>query len=64
MSFDVVLWGVVGLFVAFLFVMEFYAATHDVPTISERIQRMGRSAPLISVIVSFLAGALLIHFFG
>ncbi len=62
--FDIVLWGVVGLFVAFLFVMEFYAATHGVATISERIQRMGRSAPLISVIVSFLAGALLIHFFG
>ena len=41
MSFDVALWGVVGLFVAFLFVMEFYAATHRIPTISERIQGMG-----------------------
>ena len=64
MSFDVVLWGVVAAFVLFLFAMEFYAATHKLPTISERIQGMGRSAPLISVVVSFLAGGLLVHFFG
>lgn len=64
MSFDIVLWGVVALFVLFLFAMEFYAATHRIPTISERLQGMGRSAPLIAVVVSFLAGALLVHFFG
>jgi hypothetical protein len=44
--------------------VEAYTVAKGLPTISERIQRAGRSAPLIAVIASFLCGALLIHFFG
>lgn len=47
-----------------LVAVEAYTVARGLPTISLRIQQAGRSAPLIAVIASFLAGALLIHFFG
>lgn len=59
-----ILFAGIGAFVIFLFVIEAYTAAKGVPTISERVQRLGRSAPLVAVIVSFLAGVLLQHFFG
>ena len=47
-----------------LVAVEAWTVAKGLPTISYRIQSAGRSAPLIAVIASFLAGALLIHFFG
>ena len=44
--------------------VEAYTAAKGLPTISERIQRANRSAPLIAVIASTLVGMLLMHFFG
>lgn len=64
MDVNIVLALLIGAFIVALFVIEAYTVAMDKPTISERIQAMGRSAPLVVVIVAFLAGALLIHFFG
>ena len=44
--------------------VEAYTAARGLPTISERIQRANRAAPLIAVIASTLVGMLLMHFFG
>ena len=48
----------------FLFGVEAWCVATGRPTISERIQRLGRSAPLVAVIVCTLVGMLLVHFFG
>ncbi len=61
---DLALFLVSLAFAVFLLAVEAYCVATGQPTISERIQRVGRSAPLVAVIASFLAGAALIHFFG
>ena len=48
----------------FLIAVEAYCVKTAKPTISERIQALGRSAPLVAVIVSCFVGMMLIHFFG
>ena len=56
-----------GLFVGFILTLtavEAYTAANGLPTISERLQNLGRSVPLVTVIVSSLIGMLLVHFFG
>ena len=64
MNVNVALFVLIGAFIVALFVIEAYTAAKRIPTISERIQSMGRSAPLVVVVASFLAGALLVHFFA
>ena len=64
MTVNLALFALIGAFVVALFVIEAYTAARHIPTISERIQSMGRSAPLVVVVASFLAGALLVHFFA
>lgn len=64
MNVNVALFVWIGVFVIGLFVVEAYTAARGIPTISERIQSMGRSAPLVVVVASFIAGVLLQHFFG
>ena len=64
MSVDLALFVVSLAFALFLLGVEAYCVATGKPTISERIQHVGRSAPLVAVIASFLAGGLLIHFFG
>lgn len=61
---NVVLVVVFVAFIIALLAIESYTVAKGIPTISERIQKMGRSAPLVAVIVSFLMGALLVHFFS
>lgn len=48
----------------FLFAVEAFAVATGRPTISERIQRLGRSAPLVVVVVSVAVGGALVHFFA
>lgn len=48
----------------FLFAVEAACVVLRVPTISERLQSLGRSAPLVGIVVAWLTGAALIHFFG
>ena len=64
MSVDLLLFVVALAFAIFLFAVEAYCVATGKPTISARIQALGRSAPLVIVIASFFAGAALIHFFG
>ena len=64
MSVDLVLFVVALAFAIFLFAVEAYCVATGKPTISARIQALGRSAPLVAVVVSCLAGMALIHFFG
>ena len=64
MSVNIVLPLFVAAFVFGLFVIEGYTVATGKPTISERIQWLGRSAPLVVIIAAFLAGVLLDHFFG
>lgn len=47
-----------------LFIIEAYTVATGQPTISERIQALGRSAPLVVVVVSTFVGMMLVHFFG
>lgn len=51
-------------FILFLLVVEAYTAVKGLPTISERLQRVGKTAPLVTVVVCTLTGMLVIHFFG
>jgi hypothetical protein len=64
MTVNIVLVVVFVAFIIALLAIEAYTVAKGLPTISERIQRMGRSAPLVAVIVSCIIGMLLIHFFG
>lgn len=51
-------------YVSFLFGMEAYSVKHGIPTISARVQALGRSAGIVVVATCLLAGILLDHFFG
>lgn len=64
MTFNLALTVVVIGFIVLLLAMEVYTAVKGIPTISERIQALGRSAPLVTVISAFVAGMLLTHFFA
>lgn len=64
MAVDLVLFVGFLVVAVFLFAVEAYTVMTHQPTISERIQALGRSAPLVAVVVSCLAGMALIHFFG
>lgn len=44
--------------------IEAYTAATGRPTISERLQRLGRAVPLVVVTVCTVVGMLLVHFFG
>lgn len=44
--------------------VEAYTAAKGIPTISERLQRLGRAVPLVVVTVCTLVGMLLVHFWG
>ena len=44
--------------------IEAWAAMTNRPSISERIQGMGRAAPIVVIVVCVAAGILLDHFFG
>lgn len=44
--------------------IESWAAITNRPSISERIQGMGRAAPIVVIVVCTAAGILLDHFFG
>ena len=44
--------------------IEAYTAAKGIPTISERLQRLGRAVPLVVVTVCTLVGMLLVHFFS
>lgn len=44
--------------------IEAYTVMNGKPTISARIQALGRSAPLVIILCSFFAGLFLQHFFG
>lgn len=61
---NLILVGATVVFSLFLLGYETWAVAVGQPTISERIQRLGRSAPLVVVIVCTLTGMALIHFFG
>jgi hypothetical protein len=61
---NVILTVVFVAFLVALLVIEAYTAAKHIPTISERLQRLGRSVPLVTVIVCALIGMLLVHFFG
>jgi hypothetical protein len=51
-------------FILALTAIEAYCVRRGIPTISERLQRLGRSTPLVTVLVCLVLGALAIHFFG
>ena len=44
--------------------IETFAAIEHKPSISERIQGMGKAAPIVIIVVCVAAGILLDHFFG
>jgi hypothetical protein len=45
-------------------VIEAYCIAKGIPTISDRIQKAGRSAPILGIASTAITVALLIHFFG
>ncbi len=53
-----------GIFVAFLFAVEGYTAAKGLPTISDRLRSLGRSAPIVVVVACALLGILLGHFWA
>lgn len=61
---NIVLFAVALAFALFLFAFEAWTVATGRMTISERIQRLGRSAPLVVVVVCTLAGGLMVHFFA
>lgn len=64
MSVNIALLVVTLLWVGSLTGIEAYTAAKGIPTISERLQRLGRAVPLVVVTVCTLVGMLLVHFFG
>ena len=44
--------------------IEAYTAAKGIPTISERLQKLGRAVPLVVVATCTIVGMLLVHFFG
>ncbi len=64
MTINALLVSVLVAFVLFLGAIEGYTAVKGIPTISERLQSLGRSAPIVVVIVCTLLGVLLGHFWA
>lgn len=64
MAVNIVLLVATLLWIGTLTAIEAYTAAKGIPTISERLQRLGRAVPLVVVTTCTLVGMLLIHFFG
>ena len=64
MTINLVLFLGLAAFVAFLFAVEAYTAAKGLPTISDRLRTLGRSAPIVVVVTSMLLGILLGHFWA
>ncbi len=62
MTIDAVLAAIVTAFVLALGAVEGYTAAKGLPTISDRMAQLGRSAPVVIVIACTLLGILLGHF--
>lgn len=64
MTLNLILTALFVAFVVALVVIEVFCAVTGRPTISERIQWLGRAAPLVPLAATFTAGVLLTHFFA
>ena len=50
--------------IIFLFAVEAYTAMKGIPTISERMTALGRSAPIVIMVTLYVLGVLADHFWG
>lgn len=64
MSINIALLVATLLWIGVLTGIEAYTAAKGLPTISERLQKLGRAVPLVVVTVCTLVGMLLVHFWG
>ena len=64
MTINALLVAILVIVLVALTAIEAYTAVKGLPTISERLQRIAKTAPLATVIVSLLVGVLMAHFFG